>query len=64
MVYRGCGDYNWLSYWQSVDFPRYPLREMEALQKLYATGAWGNEIIPGFRRHEQPAGSGHGFSSS
>jgi len=39
MVYRGCGDYNWLSYWQSVDFPRYPSREMEALQKLYATGA-------------------------
>src|SRR5437762_5858886 len=43
MVYRGCGDYNWLSHWQSVDFPRYPLREMEALQKLYATDACGNK---------------------
>ena len=43
MVYGGCGDYNWLSKWQSVCFPRYPLREMEALQKLYATDACGNK---------------------
>jgi hypothetical protein len=42
-AYGGHGDYNGLSDWQSGDFPSYPLRGMETLQKVYASDAWRNE---------------------
>ena len=42
-AYGGHGDYDWLSHWQSGEFPRYPVRGMETLQAVYAGDAYGEE---------------------
>jgi hypothetical protein len=41
--YGGHGDYDWLSDWQSQNFPRYTIRGMEALQAVYASSAFGDK---------------------
>jgi len=43
--YGGNGDYDWLSDWQSENFPRYVIRGMEALQAVYASSAFGDESL-------------------
>ena len=41
--YGGHGDYDWLARWQSGNFPRYPIRGLEALQAVYASSAFGEK---------------------
>ncbi len=41
--YGGHGHYDWLSDWQSENFPRYTIRGMEALQAVYASSAFGDK---------------------
>jgi hypothetical protein len=41
--YGGHADYDWLSDWQSGNFPRYAIRGMEALQAVYASSAYRDE---------------------
>jgi hypothetical protein len=41
--YGGHGDHDWLSDWQSENFPRYVIRGMEALQAVYASSAFRDE---------------------
>jgi hypothetical protein len=41
--YGGHDDYDWLSQWQSGEFPRYPILGMESLQAVYANARRGNK---------------------
>jgi hypothetical protein len=41
--YGGHDDYDWLSQWQSGEFPRYPIRGMETLQAVYASARHGKK---------------------
>lgn len=43
--YGGHHDYDWLAHWQSNAHPRFPIRGMEALQAVYASDAWRNDLF-------------------